>query len=159
MPASTENIRRSKIVMYQQISVIQTSLENCSITLIFGTIVYNRLIKHLIKTKFQQKKKKMLPSAFFEKIITFKHVLIISSTFDGFLIVTATVSFLTWMEVKTSSIYFSIIKKSKWKHVLLKSALTLRYCFLTFLCICSICLTILNLFLTLLKWLFQYFLI
>ena len=157
MPASTENIRRSKIVMYQQISVIQTSLENCSITLIFGTIVYNRLIKHLIKTKFQ--KKKMLPPAFFEKILIFKHVLIISSTFDGFLIVTATVSFLTWMEVKTLSIYFSIIKKSKWKHVLLKSALTLRYCFLTFLCICSICLTILNLFLTLLKWLFQYFLI
>ena len=55
----------------------------------------------------------MLPPAFFEKILIFKHVLIISSTFDGFLIVTATVSFLTWMEVKTLSIYFSIIKKSK----------------------------------------------
>ena len=53
----------------------------------------------------------MLPSAFFEKILIFKHVLIISSTFDGFLIVTATVSFLTWMVVKTLSIYFSIIKK------------------------------------------------
>ena len=30
------------------------SLENCSITLIFSTIVYNKLIKHLIKTKFQK---------------------------------------------------------------------------------------------------------
>ena len=132
------------------------SLENCSVTLIFGTIVYNKLIKHLIKTKFQ---KQMLTSVFFEKILIFKHFLIISSIFDGFLTVTTTVSFLTWMEVKTLSIYFlfSIIKKSNWKHILLKSALILRYYFLTFLYICSIFLTILNLFFNTIKMPFAVF--
>ena len=43
----------------------------------------------------------MLTSVFFEKMLIFKHFPIISSIFDGFLTVTATVSFLTWMEVKT----------------------------------------------------------
>ena len=76
----------------------------------------------------------MLTLAFFKRILIFKHFLIISSIFDGFLTVTAIVSFLTWMEVKTLSIYFSIIKKSNRKHVLLKLALIfLRYSFLTFL--------------------------
>ena len=75
----------------------------------------------------------MLTLAFFKKILIFKHFLIISSIFDGFLTVTAIVSFLTWMEVKTLSIYFSIIKKSNRKHILLKLALILRYSFLTFL--------------------------
>ena len=76
----------------------------------------------------------MLALAFFKRILIFKHFLIISSIFDGFLTVTAIVSFLMWMEVKTLSIYFSIIKKSNRKHVLLKLALIfLRYSFLTFL--------------------------
>ena len=118
--------------------------------------MYNKLIKHLIKTKFQ---KQMLTSVFFEKILIFKHFLIISSIFDGFLTVTTTVSFLTWMEVKTLSIYFlfSIIKKSNWKHILLKSALILRYYFLTFLYICSIFLTILILFFNTIKMPFPVF--
>ena len=118
--------------------------------------MYNKLIKHLIKTKFQ---KQMLTSVFFEKILIFKHFLIISSIFDGFLTVTTTVSFLAWMEVKTLSIYFlfSIIKKSNWKHILLKSALILRYYFLTFLYICSIFLTILNLFFNTIKMPFAVF--
>ena len=118
--------------------------------------MYNKLIKHLINTKFQ---KQMLTSVFFEKILIFKHFLIISSIFDGFLTVTTTVSFLAWMEVKTLSIYFlfSIIKKSNWKHILLKSALILRYYFLTFLYICSIFLTILNLFFNTIKMPFAVF--
>ena len=118
--------------------------------------MYNKLIKHLIKTKFQ---KQMLTSVFFEKILIFKHFLIISSIFDGFLTVTTTVSFLAWMEVKTLSIYFlfSIIKKSNWKHILLKSALILRYYFLTFLYIYSIFLTILNLFFNTIKMPFAVF--
>ena len=118
--------------------------------------MYNKLIKHLINTKFQ---KQMLTSVFFEKILIFKHFLIISSIFDGFLTVTTTVSFLAWMEVKTLSLYFlfSIIKKSNWKHILLKSALILRYYFLTFLYICSIFLTILNLFFNTIKMPFAVF--
>ena len=76
----------------------------------------------------------MLTLAFFKRILIFKHFLITSSIFDGFLTVTAIVSFLTWMEVKTLSMYISIIKKSNRKHVLLKLALIfLRYSFLTFL--------------------------
>ena len=116
--------------------------------------MYNKLIKHLIKTKFQ---KQMLTSVFFEKILIFKHFLIISSIFDGFLTATAIVSFLTWMEIKTLSIYFSTIKKSNWKHILLKSALILRYYFLTFLYIYSIFLTILNLFFNTIKMPFAVF--
>ena len=116
--------------------------------------MYNKLIKHLIRTKFQ---KQMLTSVFFEKILIFKHFLIISSIFDGFLTATAIVSFLTWMEIKTLSIYFSTIKKSNWKHILLKSALILRYYFLTFLYICSIFLTILILFFNTIKMPFPVF--
>ena len=79
-------------------------------------------VQYINKAFDKKKFKEMLTSEFFEKILIFKHFLIISSIFDGFLTVTAIVSFLTWMEVKTLSIYFSIIKKSNWKHILLKSA-------------------------------------